>query len=118
MTMLISSEKGNPSDVNWRTGVCAKMVKADLCGAKIIVFDSNNKSLIGTKGIIAKESQRTFVVVNKKNESKVILKKNSVFTVVLPTEGHNINLWGDMLLYKGSERTKIKFKERGSLNLY
>jgi hypothetical protein len=29
-----------------------------------------------------------------------------------------VDLWGDMLLYKGSERTKTKFKERAEIEMY
>lgn len=29
-----------------------------------------------------------------------------------------VDLWGTMLMYKGSERTKVKFKEKGCLDLY
>ena len=29
-----------------------------------------------------------------------------------------INIWGDNICYKGSERTKIKFKEKYQLELY
>ena len=29
-----------------------------------------------------------------------------------------VNIWGDSILYKGSERSKIKFKEKFNLELY
>lgn len=45
------------------------------------------------------------------------MKKDAVFAMFLPNE-QVVNLWGDMLLYKGSERTKTKYKERGPLDLY
>jgi RNase P/RNase MRP subunit p29 len=95
-------------------------VKADLSGAMIEVVNSTNTSLIGVKGIVCTESQRTFVIVNEKNEQKIILKKDSVFEVQLPIDQEQlaVQLYGDMLLYKGSERTKAKYKEKGRLALY
>lgn len=84
--------------------------------------------MVGVKGIVAKETTRSFVIVTKDNKSKMLLKQGCVFRVRLPYEARDVvesaegtlvvDLWGDMILYKGSERTKIKFKERGPLNLY
>jgi len=54
--MLLSSERGQINSPGWKIGVSAKLVKADLCGAKIEVVNSNNKTLIGMTGIVAKES--------------------------------------------------------------
>ena len=50
----------------------------------------------------------------------MVLKKDTVFAVRLPVKDgeYEIQLWGDMLMHKGYERTKVKFKERGSLSLY
>lgn len=57
---------------------------------------------------------------------KTLLKEGSVFQFKLPAEFVQadtrepiaINIWGDNILYKGSERTKVKFKEKFILALY
>ena len=70
------------------------------------------------KGIVAKETKRSFVMICKDEKQKMILKEQTVFAIELPYENLCVNLWGDMLLYKGSERTKAGYKERGKLDLY
>ena len=94
------------------------MIKADLNGAFIEVINANNKQLIGIKGIVAKETKRSFVIISEDEKQRIILKEKTVFKVPLPFDDFCMNLWGDMLMYKGSERTKAGFKERGSLSLY
>ena len=64
--------------------ICSKMVKADFNGAHIEIVDSNNKQMIGIKGFVAKETQRSFIIVNIKNEQKIILKEKAVFKIMLP----------------------------------
>jgi len=61
--------------------IYAKMVKADLHGANIVLCDSINKNNIGVEGINLLETKRTFCLLNKKNEIKIILKKGSVFAI-------------------------------------
>ena len=94
------------------------MIKADFNGAHIEVLNSKNPQLIGQRGIVAKETQRSFILIDKENKQRIILKQLSVFRVKLPYEGLYVDMWGDMLLAKGSERTKAKFKERGTIDLY
>ena len=40
------------------------MVKADLNGAFIEIVNATNKQLIGIKGIVAKETKRSFVIIS------------------------------------------------------
>ena len=98
------------------------MIKADLNGSKIEVIKCNDEHIVGTKGIVAKETARTFVIITKDNSQKMLLKGGAVFRLKLPItdkdEAICIDLWGDMLKKKGSERTKANFKERGPLNMY
>ena len=101
-----------------REGVCQHLVKADLNGVLIEVVNANNKQLIGIKGIVAKETKRAFVIISEDEKQRTILKEKTVFKVPLPYDNFCVNLWGDMLLHKGYERTKAGFKERGSLSLY
>jgi len=86
--------------------------------------------LVGLKGIIVRETARTFILIMPDNATKIVPKESSVFQFRLPEhlksaseEGKSasqlaVNLWGDTILYKGSERSKIKFKEKYNLALY
>ena len=47
-----------------QTNICMKMVKADFSGALVkVVTSKNNKALEGTKGLIVRETTRTFVII-------------------------------------------------------
>jgi len=56
-----------------------------------------------------------------------LLKAGAVFQFSLPSVMRSkgepslplaVNIWGDNILHKGSERTKIKFKEKFALDLF
>ena len=82
--------------------------------------------MVGIKGIIVRETKRTFVVIQKDNQVKSLVKEGSVFQLKLPdtvkssddSKSLRINIWGDNIKYAGSERGKIKFKEKYNLELY
>jgi ribonuclease P protein subunit POP4 len=120
---LISEAK---YDAALQASLCAKLVKADFSGAKVKVVNSKNPSMIGVSGIVVRESPQSFVVIQPKNDAvKVLLKAGSVFQFQLPavmkskdSQPLAVNIWGDSILYKGSERTKIKFKEKYALELF
>jgi len=61
-----------------------KVLKADFHGAIISVFNAKNKCLIGVEGIVIKETQKAFYIVNQQNEQKTILKKGMVFLLRVP----------------------------------
>jgi len=118
--------------------IFSKMVKADLHGAIIRVCESVNKNNIGIEGINLLESKRTFCLLDKKNEIKIILKKGSVFGIdisfaydetIRNNENNNneftnnnentkiklpmlVKIIGDNFMYKSSFRTKAKYKNR------
>ena len=82
-------------------------MKADFNGALIEIINAKNTQLIGLKGIVAKETQQTFIVVDKSDKQKILLKANTVFRIFLPytNSSHEqiyVDLWGDMLIHKGS----------------
>ena len=83
--------------------------------------------MIGLSGIVIRETPHTFVIIQPDNAVKVLLKAGTVFQFRLPSEMKSkgaeslplaVNIWGDNILYKGSERTKCKFKEKYVLDLY
>ena len=100
------------------------MTKADFSGAHIkIVKSKNNVALEGTQGLIVRETARTFIMIQSDDQVKVIPKEASVFQFKLPasitsqnkSKSLAVNIWGDNILYKGSERSKIKFKDKFNL---
>lgn len=58
---------------------CSKLVKADFSGAKVKIVKSKNTQLVGTKGLIVRESARTFVLIQPDDSVTVIPKESSVF---------------------------------------
>ena len=43
------------------------------------VSNSKNKVMIGVEGLVVRETTRTFVVIQKNDEVKVLIKEGSVF---------------------------------------
>ena len=105
--------------------MCSKLAKADFTGARVEIVNAKNLSLIGVKGLVVRETTRTFIVIQPDNSTKMLLKEGTVFQFGLPAEFKDksgkplaVQVWGDNILYKGSERTKVKFKEKYNLALY
>ena len=73
------------ADAAMQTSLCAKLTKADFSGAKVKVVKAKNKQLEGLEGIIVRETTRTFIVINSKDEVKTLLKEGSVFQFILPS---------------------------------
>ena len=109
-----------------QTSLCGKLVKADFSGANVRIVKSKNVAMEGIEGLIVRESARTFVLITPDDAVKTIMKEGSVFQLTLPThlvsksnrKAVAVNVWGDSILYKGSERSKLKFKEKFNLTLY
>jgi len=114
-TLLGKDEPTNPAH---NASICSKVTKAELAGAEVVVSNSKNKTMIGVSGIVVKESQRCLYVINTQNEVKCLIKPGTVFEVKMPLEGYSVRLWGDNIVYVGSERTKVRFKEKYNLDLY
>lgn len=113
------------SDAANQASLCGKLVKADFSGSEVEIIKAKNQTLVGTKGIVVRESTRTFTIIQPDNAVKTLLKEGTVFQFKLPAHLISskkvplaVNIWGDNILYKGSVRTKIKFKEKYALQLY
>lgn len=98
--------------------VCAKIVKADFNGARVTVVKSKNSCMVGINGIVVRETVRCLFVINQNNEVKNLLKQGSVFEVDIGDGERAVRIWGDKIIFMGSERTKVKFKEKFALELY
>ncbi|TFK50257.1 hypothetical protein OE88DRAFT_342761 [Heliocybe sulcata] len=62
----------------------AKLVKADFHGSYIIVSQAKNPALVGSSGIVILETENAFRVINKKNQVKLLPKRNSIFKFFIP----------------------------------
>ena len=64
---------------NNQTSICSKLVKADFSGAEVKVIKSKDAAMIGTKGIIVRETARAFILIQKGDVTKLVPKESSVF---------------------------------------
>jgi len=112
-TLLGKDDPHNPAHM---ASICSKVVKADLTGAEVKVVDAKNHTLKGVGGLVVRESVRCLFVITPSNEVKNLVKAGCVFEVRLPQCA--VRIWGDNIIHLGSERTKVKFKERFQLELY
>jgi len=60
------------------------LASADFHGAKITCVRSKCAGRVGTEGIVVRDTKFTFVVVNKRNEVKVVPKEGAVFRFEVP----------------------------------
>ncbi|TNV76955.1 hypothetical protein FGO68_gene15655 [Halteria grandinella] len=117
-TLLGKDDPQNPSHI---ASICGKIVKADLCGAEVTVSNAKNDTTIGLTGIVVRESVRCLFIINEQNEVKNLIKAGTVFEVKVKSgEGKvfGIRIWGDNIIHLGSERTKVRFKQKFALDLY
>ena len=57
-------EKGfDIKDLGVQTSLCSKLTKADFTGARVKIVNALNTEMIGTEGIVIRETTRTFVIV-------------------------------------------------------
>ena len=101
-----------------QSSICSKIVKADLNGAQITIVNTKNATQLGVSGLVVRETRRCLFVITPENEVKNVLKQGNVFELELQHYPFNVRMWGDSIIHMGSERTKVKFKERFSLELY
>ena len=85
MERISSSDKSDfVMDSIKMESISAKIVKADFNGALIEILKAKNVQLIGLKGIVAKETQRTFVIIDENDKQKIFIKSDTVFRIQLP----------------------------------
>ncbi|PWN50314.1 hypothetical protein IE53DRAFT_344349 [Violaceomyces palustris] len=87
---LVTMASGSVSTIQ------ASLIKADFCGAELGVVRASNPSLVNLSGLVAKETERTFVIALKpepgvsrpkkssRRQVRVIPKHNTVFSVRVP----------------------------------
>jgi len=62
----------------------AKLVKADFNGSLLTVRQSRNPCLVGISGIVIHETENAFKMITRKNQLKLVPKRNSVFALAVP----------------------------------
>ncbi|UZJ56359.1 hypothetical protein CBS101457_005679 [Exobasidium rhododendri] len=128
---------------NTITAFQTSLMKADLCGAPLRVTKALNPSLVGIEGLVARETEHTFVIVTKslhpkakasRKLVKVIPKQDSVFCLQIPlpagafppraafeTAGGStevqVPLYGNQFCNNMQTRATKKYKARKTIDL-
>lgn len=78
----------------------SKLLMGELIGLKMEVIDSNNKNVIGLKGIVIDETKNTFVFDNGKR----VLKENVIVRIRKGDKLFDVN--GKLLVGRSEDRIK------------
>ena len=85
------------------------MAKMDKVGGIIFVERSSCPSLVGVKGMVARETARTFLVALETDRVVRVPKRGSVFCLALPDDcglqPPSISLDGDAMAWRSSNIT-------------
>jgi ribonuclease P protein subunit POP4 len=81
-----------------------KVIKYEFIGTEIEIIDSENKSLMGTKGIITDETKNMFTLDN----GKKIIKSQSKFKMKIKNKIVEIN--GKILVARPEDRLRKELK--------
>jgi len=92
-----------------------RLIKADYHGAIMTVVRSTCPAFVGTRGIILQETENVFRFITKKNEVKTIPKAGNVFG--FQHGEHFIQVYGNHIKFKASERAVRKFKAKPTIAL-
>lgn len=88
-------------------------LKGDFHGAFIKVKKSKIESNDGIEGIVMKETLKTFGILNKLGEYKLVIKENCLFEVKVGNR--KFEFLGISMVYRSDERTRVKYKKRNFL---
>ena len=90
--------------------LCQKLVKLDYHGCIITVLDSKCSSYVGHTGIVMRETQNTFTIVNANDKRKTIPKRNNIFAFKF--SGMMFKLYGNNFRIRPSLRCSKRFKDK------
>ncbi|KAJ4468278.1 RNase P/MRP, p29 subunit [Lentinula aciculospora] len=110
-----------------------KLLKAEFSGSFVCVQKSHNLTLVGMQGIVLHESENTFVIVTRDNETKVLPKQRTIFTLCVPAYSISkplqaativvdiphlaFTLHGNQFRFRASDRAGRKFKSKETVEL-
>lgn len=82
------------------------LVRHELCGLKVKIKKSTNKSQIGLQGTVIDETYNT-LKIETNNKEKTIAKNTSIFIFTLPNGGR-VEVDGKLLVSRPEDRIKKK----------
>ncbi|EOR03736.1 Ribonuclease P protein subunit p29 [Wallemia ichthyophaga EXF-994] len=94
-------------DIN---SIQSKMLKADLCGCRLIVHSSNNASLVGKEGICILETENSFAIITPDSTHKSIPKNGCVFAI--QSDMFTLHLHANNFKFRNVDRLNKKFKHK------
>lgn len=109
-----NNNKNTIGNVNKAT-ILSKLLKCDFHGAEVKVIKSKNPTLIGIKGILLKETENMFELIDVDNVVRKIPKANSVFEIDL--HGNPMHLFGTHMQIRSADRSSRKFKTKSTIDL-
>ena len=77
----------------------------ELIGLKIRVIHHSDPGLVGVKGVVIDETQKTIVIETVDKRRKRILKEHGVYEIQLPT-GEKVVIRGYQILGRPEDRLK------------
>lgn len=118
-----------PDDTSWTLKpnsiqhIQTQACKADLLGARLSVTRCANPSFVGVSGIVAKETEGTFIIAvdtQTKKKFKVVPKRNTTFNLIVPLPQSNdhmvVPLQGNQLTNTMVTRAVKKWKARKTMD--
>ena len=85
-----------------------KIIRGEWIGKTINIVQSKNNSLKGIKGKIIDETKQSFILEEKKNKRKRVLKNNIIFETKY--QGKTIKVKGKMVVGRPEDRIKLKVR--------
>ncbi|AGO10900.1 AaceriAFR610Wp [[Ashbya] aceris (nom. inval.)] len=118
MRELLNLDDGKAKAKPTEQAALQKLSMADYNGSLLVVSKSRNANMVGLKGIVIWDAQKSFVIVCKgrlTDTLKLLPKKGSVFTFEVPVEGSEplqYSIIGDRFNFRSADRAGRKFKSR------
>lgn len=85
------------------------LVRHELIGLRVKVFESANKKNVGISGKVINETRDTFTIEKKDGKEVKLIKEENVFVFDLSNE--RVRIDGKILVGRPEDRIKKKFKK-------
>ncbi len=87
------------------------LASADFHGAEVEVVRCSDAGRVGTKGIVVQDTKFTFAIVTRKDEVRVVPKRNTVFRYEIPlpeidSEGGGKDEEGNIEMHEQADETQ------------
>ncbi|EDQ92363.1 uncharacterized protein MONBRDRAFT_21969 [Monosiga brevicollis MX1] len=93
----------------------SRLARADFHGARITVVRHKSPGLVGVTGIVLQETENTLRIITPQDELQTLPKSAAIFGFELGPL--TVNVYGNNLRFKPSDRAVRKFKLRDSWDL-